>query len=285
MTQINLLFATDNNYIEHVAVVLASVFDNNPNANFKIYYIIDEVSVKNKIKFESFLIKYNCKVEFLLIDCTIFNSVVLTHHFSKSVYFRLMMAELVKEDKILYLDADTIVLNNIIELYETSIENTFLAAVLDPKFNRHSELLMNINSKYFNSGVLLVNLNKWREACIFQKCLEYLDINKANIELADQDVLNGVLDGNFRILNPIYNQQVVFYEKWVLLSLNCYSKADILLALNNPVVVHFSGSYKPWRLRFSHKYKFKYWKYLIKTPFFYSRIFRLFDFLNIKKYI
>ena len=285
MKKINLLFATDQNYIQHVCVVLASVFENNKNESFKIYYIIDELPAESKNKLVSFVNSYKSEIEFIFIDGSKFDSMVTTHHFSKGVYYRLMMAELIKEDKILYLDADLVVLENIAKLYETDLEDNYLAAVINPNFNRHNELLMNHYSKYFNCGVLLVNLNLWSKNKVFEKSIEYMRINKSNIQLADQDVLNAIVDGNWKEISPIYNQQAVFFENDENIYINEFDDKEIKLTKTCPIIVHFSGSYKPWNLRYKHPFKNMYWKYLFKTPFFFSNFRKYFTYTFIQKLV
>jgi lipopolysaccharide biosynthesis glycosyltransferase len=283
MKKYNVVFATDENYIQHVAIAIKSLLENNSNIFLTIYYIIDDVSEINKNRLFSIVAKYNCKFEFVIIDGDKFKSMITNHHFTRGVYFRLMMAELLNEEKVLYLDGDIIIAGSVKHLFEIDIDNSFLAAVLNPGFHWHDDLLMNPKSNYFNAGVLLVNLTKWRSFGIMEKSLEYMDLNKSNIQFADQDVLNAIIDGNWIQIEPKFNQQAVIFDKDFDHNYNCFSENEIKEAKEKPVIIHYSGSSKPWYISNKHPYKKIYWKYLMMTPFFLPYIFKYFTLDNFLK--
>ena len=86
-------------------------------------------------------------------------------------------------------------------LLEVDLGEHFLAAVEDPGFNRHKKLGMKLNSKYFNSGVMLINLRKWREVDVRSAVIDFVKARANLIEFVDQCGLNGVVDGNWLELN------------------------------------------------------------------------------------
>lgn len=275
MRKYNIVFATDESYIQHVAVTLISLLENNTNIFLNIYYIIDGISLENKRKILSLVKKYSCKLEFIEIDGEIFNSMVTGSHFNQSVYYRLMMADVIpEEESILYLDGDIVINGSIKLLLDINIRKSFVASIRNPGFERHKALLMDQNSNYFNSGVILANLVKWRTYKVLKKSIEYMSLNRTNIELADQDVLNAIINGNWIEVEPKYNQQAIFFEKEFERKYNCFTNEELKESRENPIIIHYTGSSKPWHFLNKHPYKNLYWKYLKKTPFYYSFVYK-----------
>ena len=180
----------------------------------------------------------------------------------------MQLAEILPLHKVLYLDADIVVMGNIENIFNIEISNQILAAVLNPGFARHANLGMDADAKYFNAGIFLANLDLWRSLDIYQKCLSYMQSNLQNIELADQDVLNAVVNGKWTAMPPRYNQQTIFFEPDFLKKYTGISPPELDLTLHSPVIVHFTGSSKPWQFMCRHPFKAQYWKFLLKTPFF-----------------
>ena len=103
--------------------------------------------------------------------------------------------------------------------------------------------------KYFNSGVLLMNLKKWRENKTREKTVEFLQKNK-DAKFLDQDALNGVLYGKWLELPGKYNIQC----------------DDRLKETPDAVIIHYLCIFKPWYLFASFPYAHHYSKYLKMTP-------------------
>ncbi len=268
MEKYNVVFVTDERYVQHVAVAMVSLLENNKDINIHLHYIIDSVSEKNQRKLNDIASSYGRSLTFYAVDPTLFESAKTSFHFNKAVYFRLVMAEVLPFKRALYLDADIIVTGSIQYIFDLDLEQYLLAAVANPGFDRHADLGMQHQSKYFNAGVLYVNLEQWRKLSIMKNCLQFMHDNFSKIQLADQDVLNAVVDGGWFELPPKYNLQAVVFESDFSKNYPCYAPADLSSALRNPAIIHYSGTSKPWQLRDAHPLKKLYWKYLMKTPYF-----------------
>lgn len=267
MEKYNVVFATDENYVQHVAVALVSLLKNNQDINITINYILDEISNINKDKLINIASKYERNINFFTLGEFDLEYATTSFHFNKAVYFRLVMADTLPLEKVLYLDADVVVVGSVKYIFDLNIENNFLAAVIDPGFSRHNSLNMIDEAAYFNAGVFFANLNYWRTHRVKNKCLQFMHDNYAAIELADQDVLNSVVNGNWVQMPAQYNQQSVFFEPNFENIYKCILQSEIDLALKNPVIIHYSGSSKPWHFRNAHPQKALYWKYRQETPF------------------
>lgn len=267
MKKYNLVFATDEGYIEHLSVALISLLSNNKDGDFVIYIINGGIGVNNFKKLESVTAKFNCQLVNLTIDDTLLSNLVINHHFTRANYYRLLIPNLLEVDKALYLDADIVVNGPIDELYEEDIDEYLIAAVENPGFNSHADLKMKEHSRYFNSGVMLLNLKRWRDFNVAAKVIDFVDKNPSVIKFVDQCGLNAVVDGNWKPLHLRFNQQSVIYEKNFNEKYYCFSGAELIMAKENPVIIHYTGSSKPWHLSNKHPYKHLYRFYLNKTPF------------------
>lgn len=267
MVRYSIVFATNEKYLPHTAVTIVSLLENNRGLKFKIYYIIDNVSDANKRKLISMVDRYECVIVFINVDASKLKNLVFSEHFNSAVYYRLMMAEVIEEEKILYLDSDIVVNDCIKGIFENNIDKYFLGAVVDPGFTRHGDLGMTRSSEYFNAGVMYVNLKKWREENVFEKCMNYLNNKSETIKLADQDVLNAIVDGSWKPMALKYNQQAVVFVPDFFKKYRFFSFEELRIAIEKPIIIHYTGSLKPWHYRGNHPYKSLYWKYRRMSPF------------------
>ena len=116
---------------------------------------------------------------------------------------------------------------------------------------------MHKDDKYFNAGVMLIDLKKWNEQFITEKCFEFLEKFRRNIQFWDQDILNGVLNKKWLELDPKFNVFGRLFER--------NNKKSNTLVPQNPLIVHFSGPLKPWHFASKHPFKRDYWYYRNNT--------------------
>lgn len=242
----NVIYAVNSEYINLLLVSLKSLKDNNPKIE-NIYILNSNLSYEdiNKIRTIS-----GNNVKFLNVDgslvCKLVGNVYLKDsYFSKEIFYRLLIPKLVNQsiDKILYLDVDTIITSTLSELFEIDISKFPLAAV--PYASIKKEKLKKLNIKfgqnYFNSGVLLLNLNYIRKNEIFDITIKNLIRNERKYNLPDQDALNSTLNGNFYPLDEIYNYTP--------------SNAKKFKFKSQVKIVHFVGEFKPNICFYKHPFK------------------------------
>ncbi|MDM5272408.1 glycosyltransferase family 8 protein [Sulfurovum sp. zt1-1] len=282
----NIVFTIDKNYVQHLAVTLISLLENNQDVQFT-FFVIHKNLPDNEFKtLETITQKYGCNLKSIVIDNKIFKDLVITYHFNEVVYYRLLIPELLdlEIDKVLYLDVDIVVNGDIRDLFSYDLGTYPLASVEAVGFNRHIELKMSHTSKYFCSGVMLLNLNIWRERKLSYKVVRFIEENPGIIKMMDQDGMNAVFDGYWLPLHPKYGQQTSFYQNEKKEVLKHFEEEDFLEAIKKPAIIHYTGSSKPWHFRNTHPYKYLYWKYLKMTP--YKRYFAEdFTLLNLLKWM
>jgi lipopolysaccharide biosynthesis glycosyltransferase len=154
-------------------------------------------------------------------------------------FTKLLVPSLLAEDKVLYLDCDLIVTTDLGELYGTDLGTHVIGAsgVMNIQWSVEKSFLSSIglspNAKYFNSGVLLIDIKKWNNHDILKRCHEFADRYPLALKAADQTVLNYVFRNEFYELDPLYNYAVYPYSR----------------PIQNQTpgkIYHFVGAPKPW---------------------------------------
>lgn len=280
---INVVFSVDENYIQHLGVALYSLLENNPDTRLNIYIMYSSLTEKSLKKIDKIASAYDCEINNIEINDDRFDNLVKAAHLTNASYFKLLVPELLDVDKVLYLDVDLVVVDSIQELYSTNIKEYYLAAVEDPGFNRHDKLKMDLSSHYFNAGVLLFNLKKMRDEDVSNRVITFIEKNPKAIKWADQCGLNSIIDGQWKMLHCKYNLVGTFFRIDQRHIKSCYCDSEIEEAKEKPIVIHYTGSFKPWHFMDNHPYRSLYWTFRDRTPF--KRYFseRIFSIESIKR--
>lgn len=172
---------------------------------------------------------------------------------------RLFANEIIKCNKLLYLDSDTTIVNSIKNVYD--MDTSPLYAVKEIDVPTHLENQLNY---YYNSGVMLFNFNEWENAHCMEKIYNILKYNKANLQFPDQDLINLAIEniGTLPLKYNLYpitkimnNHQLlsrIFYNK----KDSFYSLKEIKESLKNPIIYHnldFLNT-RPWENNIIHPY-------------------------------
>lgn len=253
---INLLFSADENYIQHLTVVLHSIYDNNKENRFRIFFFVSGNTLLHK-KLLLTIKELGFEYEIISVDPSDFNIFHTSHHATLANYYRLHLAKLLPADvqKVIYLDSDIIVKGNLKELWETDIAKYAIGAVEEKNIHRHAELGIPPQYTYFNSGVMLINVNYFRETGFFEKAKSYYTQNRDNILWWDQDIMNALL----------YDKTYLLPFKWNLKTDDFQTGSPEIT--REVCIIHFTGSFKPWHYKNAHPRKDDYFYYLRKTRF------------------
>jgi lipopolysaccharide biosynthesis glycosyltransferase len=173
-----------------------------------------------------------------------------------AAYFRIMIPIMLDADidKVLYLDSDTIVNSDILEVLETDLDGMALAAVLDVDNEKMSET--HGLDKYYNSGVMLINLALWRERGLTSACFEYIYDEKNQSLMADQCVINIILHKKIKDLPYKWNRFV---------SNTGFSHTQSDEVMRDAGIIHFITHVKPWHEWYENKTGNLYWQSLLDS--------------------
>lgn len=253
---INLIFTIDSKYIQHFTVALTSILENNKELPFQVFVIHDLKYLTKLYKISVFFEKkYGLKLKFLSLQSEKVDNLKITHHISKATYFRILIADIIpaEVDKALFIDSDVIVTSTLNYFNTLTFDDeTYLFAVnsVGTEDTFRLNKLGFAAKKYFNAGVMFLNLKAWRDKNVSLNLLEIANKYRDDLLWWDQDVLNMFFYNYWKEIPAIYN--IITIDK----------KLDII-----PVIIHFAGSAKPWDRTNAHPYRELYFKYLKLTPF------------------
>lgn len=267
-----LVCAADDKYAMPLAVTVRSALANLASYRKILLFIIDGgITNQNKRKILRSLSSEQCEVKWIPKPAeTIHDEVVQVNtaeaasHISIATWYRLLIPELLPQQftKAIYLDCDLIVTENLGKLWDIDIEDNYLLAVTCPEaFGAYvssprrlinwKELGFSEDCKYFNAGVLVLNLVKWRSDNMCSKALNYIAHNQKYIRWVDQDVLNAVIAGQWGELDP----------RWNLMEPKDMPPEKV----NNAFIIHFTSAGKPWIAVEKYLAKDLFYYYLDKT--------------------
>lgn len=188
--------------------------------------------------------------------------------FPANAWYRIRLPKLLTDlPRVLYIDADTLFTAPLDGLWRTDLGDDLLGAVTNPLYASmvpriQADLGLPAATSYFNSGVLLIDLDAWRAERITEAILAFVRTHP--LTWPDQDSLNGVLHARRLHLHPRWNAMPGL---WALPSRYLpYTVAEVRDACAHPSIVHFVGPHKPWHFRNRHPYRSDWFRYLDQTP-------------------
>ena len=272
---INIAFITDNNFALPTGVAIQSLYSNrNLNQQYNIYVICNQVAEENQQKLLQ-LSSEKFKIDLVYAQETDLHRQFLKADFpvSISATFKFTLPEFFPDlDKVLYIDCDVIIQSDLCDLYFEDIADKYAGVIKDYhaltfKGDVWKRLGVQYDA-YFNSGVLLLNLNKMRQDNISQKLIDYR-LNGINYYM-DQDALNVIFGGVVKYLSFNYNMTLTNWRNKSSEDLaNYYElqyREDKYDYLRNADIVHFASSDKPWRYYDTH-YADVWFNYFVLSSF------------------
>lgn len=272
----NIVYTLNDKFVPQVATGICSICENNSTEKLTFYLIASGVSQKNQKQLKKFVAGYNQKIKIIEIDNI---RQYLNFNFDTTGWNQIVLARLILDvllpnnlTRVLYLDGDTIVRGGLTELYHTDMEDLVIGASVEPTASQSHKQRLGINGVYYNAGVLLINLQKWREKKTGRRILDYYADHNGKLFANDQDAINGALHGEIYTLPPKYNYCNIYdqYPYRFLCKLvspaQYFSEEKFKDSVKNPIIIHYLGEERPWRSGNQHRYRDDYKKYLAKTP-------------------
>jgi lipopolysaccharide biosynthesis glycosyltransferase len=260
MNAINILVTLDHGYIGPLCVMLRSLCESNPGAHLRVFVAHSSLDESDFKKMDE-AVDGKCVIENTYVPCDKFPNLPCSERWPKEACYRIFAAHILPDDldRVLYLDPDIVVINNIEKLYNMVLDGMCFAActhMFEPMqvFSR-ARLKMPAQSVYINSGMLLMDLQLLRKQQKIEPVLDYYTNNKKRIYLFDQDIINGYYCEQTLLINPLlYNLDERYFK---LHNMNPRSKANIInydWVKNNTVIIHFCGKKKPWKEGYKGKF-------------------------------
>ena len=264
----NIVFATSDLYSKPAHITLKSMLMNNVNVDdITVYYVMNGLTDESRKRLRELVIEYDRSIEFIempewlnsISGLMRTNAIAYTYCFFQNILPQSV-------DKILLLEGDTIVTDDLTEFYSIDITDYYLAAADDMQSKWCKEKVgIKATSPYFNSGVMLMNLKKMREDNITEKIIELIKCGTAKFLYEVQDEMNVLLEGKVKIIPPKFNCTTSIFafdyenmKRYRKPTTYC-SKEEFEEAKEHPIVVHFTKNQiiqsRPWIEGCEHPYK------------------------------
>ncbi|MDF9827086.1 lipopolysaccharide biosynthesis glycosyltransferase [Ereboglobus sp. PH5-10] len=260
--------AINDAYVRHACVMIASAACNSKSL-LRFYILNASLSAESKREIEAVREIHNFEVEYVRIDKRLIEDVqIRDEHISVETCYRLLIPTIFPEmEKAIYLDADMVVRHDLAELWAEDVGDFYAGVVEDfihVKIKNYDSIFP--SRRYFNAGVLLLNLRKIRKDIPFARFVEIESRHRDSLRHQDQDVLNIALGNNVKYLPLKWNVTFLYFNPRRRFPKTLgFTAAEVVAARENPAIVHYIGSLKPWRVPcgfMAPPYVKEYFKYL-----------------------
>ncbi|WP_024527881.1 glycosyltransferase family 8 protein [Serratia fonticola] len=238
----SIVFGVDGNFIRHACITIQSMVENAGAAQLSFHLITTEDTIDLASKFQALVINTPHSICIHRLSDSLFTNLPSTALFTKATYYRFLAPYLLEEEEaILYLDADIVCINPFTDLFHKVKESEHIAFVVSELDHLTSTLAADVGlkeEKYFNAGMLMINVKSWRQNFISEKALSLLETRGKDFRYLDQDALNVVLEGNVQFIDKKYNTLFMLGHSDV-----DYNR----MPPNDTVFIHYAGADKPWQ--------------------------------------
>ena len=261
-----LLVTVDKNYIPPLQVMLTSLYMNNPGEDVEMYLLHSRLQEKELEPLEKQCGRLGYKFFPVKIEDSWFSQAPVTKQYPREMYYRLLAPCFLpqKLHRILYLAPDILVINSLKPLWETDMKGRLFAAAAHTGktnlANNINQVRLGTTHKYFNSGVLLINLDQGRKEILPEEIFRYAGEHAKELLLPDQDILNAVFGSRTLELDDyLWNYDARNYSTYLLRS---GGVCDMDWVMGNTGILHFCGKTKPWQAGYMHRFGILYKHYM-----------------------
>ena len=259
---VNIFFATNDKYVKYLDVALTSLKENaSKDYNYRIIVLNGGLTQENK----NALLKHNkdnFSLEFGDVNhelAELKQHVPAEYYFTLASFYRIFIETMYPDiDKAIYLDCDIIVNGDISELYNIDLQDNLLAAVneqncfLNPLMTQYINVVTGISPfKYFNSGVLLMNLKEMRKFQLKNRFIDMFVTYHFESPMVDQDYLNNLCRKRVMLLPNGWN----------------YESVPACPLESKLYIRHYAFALKPWKTK-QVEYADLFWDYAKKSQFY-----------------
>ena len=262
----NLLLTLDENYLLPCKVMLDSFFASNPNEQGVTVYLLHSAIPDDKLEgLTGFCSYFGAALKPIAVDTALFENAPTSKRYPKEMYYRLLSPLILPQEveRVLYLDPDMLIINPLHPLWELNLYGkTFAAAAhtgLTEMANGINQVRLDTEHEYFNSGVMLIDLNAARKLVTAEDVFGCVSEHEKELILPDQDVYNILYGKETQPIDDVlWNYDVRNYPKYLIRSTG---KHDLNWVMQNTAVLHFCGKNKPWHEEYKNPFGMLYLHY------------------------
>lgn len=266
---IHIAFCVNDAYIPYITVTLMSIAENHKDDEVIVHVFSDYISQDQRTSLDMLVEPYhNLTLSFQIVNDSILRG--LKDTWTIYTWYRVLLPQYLSSEvhRVLYLDADTIVADNIRELFFMDMSDKAIACVVDPEsFNSetYSRLKYDSSKEYVCAGVMLMNLDYWRKKDLSKTIIKWGYEHNDIIRFPDQDTINYlcrdskiVLPLRYGIMDYFFKKDLFYQEPYAQQLRDC---------IEHPAIIHYAGQ-APWVVELSHHLLQDEWeKYNRMLPF------------------
>ncbi len=264
--EIQILVSFDENYIPPFRVMMRSLISNNPKETFHVWLLHGGLSESALDEVEQFCELFHVEFTAIEVDRNLFQKAPVFKQYPQEMYYRLLAAMVLPQElkRILYLDPDLLVINEIRTLWDMNLNGATFAASTHswgPEIiNDVNKLRLDTNHDYYNTGVILIDLNRARTLINPDEIFSYVKNHSHELILPDQDVFNSLYGIHTKPIDDrIWNYDVRYYNAYLVKSEGmCTTK----WVTKNTRIIHFCGKTKPWNDDYTNRFGLLYQHYM-----------------------
>lgn len=251
----NILFTIDRGYLEHMEDCIRSIIRFPAAEGYDFYIMHSDLHAEDEARLRE-RAGGSARLHFVPVDLEKKLEFPESGRYPIQIYYRIFAAMLLPADleRILYLDADTLVINPLEELYRKEFEGNYILACTHIRrvLNKINRVRLGIREArpYINSGVMLMNLEELRRKQDFQEVVTFVEEHKNVMTLPDQDIITGLYGDRIGLLDTmIYNlsdRMLAIYNADL-----SHEKRDLQWVREHAVVIHYYGKRKPWKKNYA----------------------------------
>ena len=262
----HIAFCVDNHYFRSMGATILSILANNPGVHFTFHILAFAVADAHKARLLKLEQAHPVKTHIHIVSPTLFSQFshyIASTYYSPAIFTRLAIPDILKDytDKVLYLDADILCVGKIDGLMALPMQGTIAYVVPDAEATtvRRAAALKLSQVKYFNSGVLYMNITEWLANGITEATIQAMLTGGDDFRFPDQDALNIALDGKATYIAKRWNY---LYGLIGDLERDYRAMRDV----GDAVFIHFAGAVKPWANWCLHDSRLIFSKYHSMSP-------------------
>lgn len=265
---LELTCSSDAGFLPHVSAMLHSALTHTP-APVRVWLMhARELPAEGVGKLRAVVESKGARLELLPIPRELLRGFPV-EKFHEAAWYKILLPALLPQlERVLYIDADTIVADSLLPLWQTDLYGQLYAAVTNPLYPYmrnwpKEDLGLSDPREYINTGVLLLDLKRWREERVIESLRDYAAAHPENT-CPEQDAMSALIPRRRVHLHPRWNAQSTVFE--LAPRQLPFSAAEVAEARAKPAVIHYIGPFKPWHYLCKHPLRALYFEHLRQTP-------------------
>lgn len=269
-----ILYSCNQNYVNQTMISIFSVIEHNP-VQIDFILVCDKLSDSDRDRIRKLVETRGNKICFKEIDSIPEVKDIETDGVHpRSIYAKLFPDRLTNAERILYLDSDVLANDALTELFSIDLGENIIAGTIMPYPDFVLKRQNIEGNSYICDGIVLLDVNKWKDKQLSEKAKEYIYNCHGNPERMSESVINWVCAGKVYVLPPKYNlmPQFLIFDSIKIKKMyqiqDYYSQAELEEARENPVLIHYMNELynRPWCRKgksgmWEHPYRDMYVKY------------------------